>query len=197
MKATIEEEMKNMIQMDIIETSDSPFAAPIVIVWKRKKDGSNRFCIDYRQLNRITVFDVEPMPNAEDIFSRISGHQYFSRLDLNKGYWQVPMSETSKQMTAFTTPFGLFQFQVMPFGLVNAPAIFCRLMRKLLHGMTNIESFIDDILIYTKTWEDDTQILEKLFSRLREAKLTARPTKCAFGYRSLEYIGHMISNQHL
>ncbi|XP_060071934.1 uncharacterized protein LOC132551808 [Ylistrum balloti] len=170
MKDTIREEVEKMLKMGVIEKSDSPYGAPVVIV--RKKDGTNRFCIDYRQLNRVTIFDAEPMPNADDIFSRLSGNTYFSRLDLNKGYWQVPMEETSKQKTAFTTPVGLFQFSVMPFGLVNAPATFCRLMRILLEGMKNIESFIDDILIYTKTWEEHLAILRDLFERLRKAIIT-------------------------
>ncbi|XP_069138852.1 uncharacterized protein [Argopecten irradians] len=196
MKATIREEVDKMLKMGVIEPSDSPFASPVVIV--RKKDGTNRFCIDFRQLNRVTVFDAEPMPNAEDIFSRLAGHQYFSRLDLSKGYWQVPMAECSKRKTAFTTPVGLFQFNVMPFGLVNAPATFCRLMRKLLHGMSNIESFIiDDILIYTQTWEQHIDILRELFVRLRNASISARPSKCAIGYKSLEWLGHMVENERL
>ncbi|XP_069138991.1 uncharacterized protein [Argopecten irradians] len=195
MKATIREEVDKMLKMGVIEPSDSPFASPVVIV--RKKDGTNRFCIDFRRLNRVTVFDAEPMPNAEDIFSRLAGHQYFSRLDLSKGYWQVPMAECSKRKTAFTTPVGLFQFNVMPFGLVNAPATFCRLMRKLLHGMSNIESFIDDILIYTQTWEQHIDILRELFVRLRNASISARPSKCAIGYKSLECLGHMVGNERL
>ncbi|XP_033728194.1 uncharacterized protein LOC117317492 [Pecten maximus] len=174
MKETIRREMDQMLTMGVIEPSESPYAAPVVIV--KKKDGSNRFCIDYRQINRVTVFDAEPMPNADDIFSRLAGHRYFSRLDLSKGYWQVPMAKTSKPKTAFTTPVGLFQFTVMPFGLVNAPATFCRLMRKLLYGMSNIESFIDDILIYTQTWEHHEQILRELFDRLRKSGITAKPS---------------------
>ncbi|XP_033739239.1 uncharacterized protein LOC117326590 [Pecten maximus] len=195
MKDTIREEVEKMLKMGVIEKSDSPYSAPVVIV--RKKDGTNRFCIDYRQLNRVTIFDAEPMPNADDIFSRLSGNKFFSRLDLSKGYWQVPMEESSKQKTAFTTPVGLFQFSVMPFGLVNAPASFCRLMRILLDGMKKIESFIDDILIYTKTWEEHLDILRELFVRLRNANITARPTKCALGFQSLECLGHMIGEQHL
>ncbi|XP_060073585.1 uncharacterized protein LOC132553365 [Ylistrum balloti] len=195
LKETIREEVEKMLKMRVIEKSDAPYAAPVVIV--RKKDGTNRFCIDYRQLNRVTIFDAEPMPNADDIFSRLSGNRYFSRLDLSKGYWQVPMEETSKQKTAFTTPIGLFQFSVMSFGLVNAPATFCRLMRILLESMKNIESFIDDILIYTKTWEEHLAILRELFVRLRKAMITARPTKCALGFESLECLGHMIGQQLL
>jgi len=195
MKTTIRDEMDKMLQMGVVEASESPYAAPVVMV--RKKDGTNRFCIDFRQLNRVPIFDAEPMPNADDIFSSLSGHQYFSHLDLSKGYWQVPMAETAKEKTAFRTPVGLFQFSVMPFGLVNAPATFCRLMRKLLHGLSNIESFIDDILVYTKTWEEHIEILRELLVRLRKANITARPTKCALAYSSLECLGHKVEEQRL
>ncbi|XP_069108215.1 uncharacterized protein, partial [Argopecten irradians] len=195
MKNTIKEELDKMLRMGVIEPSESPYAAPVVIV--REKDGTNRFCIDFRQLNRVTIFDAEPMPNADDIFARLSGHKYFSRLDLIKGYWQVPMSKSAQEKTAFTTLFGLFQFSVMPFGLVNAPATFCRIMRKLLRGMDGIESFIDDILIYSRNWNDHMRVLRDLFTRLRKANLTARPSKCALGYGSLECLGHIVGDQRL
>lgn len=184
-----------MIQMGVIENSDSPCRFPIVMI--KKKDGTNRCCIDFRLLNRITIFDAEPMPNAEEMFAKVSGHKYFSRLDLSKGYWQVPMSEKSKQLTAFSTPLGLFQYKMMPFGLVNAPAVFSRLMRKLLESMENIDNFIDDILIFTMTWPEHIDVLVELFKRLRRAGLTAKPTKCFIGYESLECLGHMIGNDRL
>ncbi|XP_021369220.1 uncharacterized protein LOC110460569, partial [Mizuhopecten yessoensis] len=163
----------------------------------KKKDGTNRFCIDFRQLNRVTIFDAEPMPNTEDMFSRLGGFRYFSKLDLTKGYWQVPMAETAKEKTAFITPVGLFQFRVMPFGLVNAPATFCRLMRKVLDGLRNVDSFVDDILIYTHSFEEHMYVLKDLFRRLRKAGLSARPTKCFIGYRSLECLGHVVDDQRL
>ncbi|XP_021346951.1 uncharacterized protein LOC110446237 [Mizuhopecten yessoensis] len=189
-KEVIKKEVDKMLEMGVIEPSSSPYSAPVVIV--KKKDGTNRFCIDFRRLNRVTVFDAEPMPNTEDIFSRLAGARFFSRLDLSKGYWQVPMSDKAKPMTAFATPQGLFQFRVMPFGLVNAPATFSRMMRKLLAEMKHLENFIDDILIYTSTWEKHLDVLKELFSRLRNAGLTARPSKCALGFGSLSCLGHVV-----
>ncbi|XP_060070261.1 uncharacterized protein LOC132550238 [Ylistrum balloti] len=183
-------EVDKMLKMGVIEPSSSPYSAPVVIV--KKKDGTNRFCIDFRKLNRVTVFDAEPMPNTEEIFARLAGARYFSKLDLSKGYWQVPLTEKAKPMTAFTTPQGLFQFRVMPFGLVNAPATFSRMMRKLLAGMAHLENFIDDILIYTSTWEEHLDVLKELFSRLREAGLTAKPNKCALAFSSLPCLGHVV-----
>lgn len=188
-------EIENMIDMKVIEPSESAYSSPIVLV--KKKDQAFRFCIDLRVLNRITMFDAEPMPNIEDLFSKLSGHKFFSRLDLSKGYWQVPLSETSKHKTAFQTPKGLFQFKVMAFGLVSAPATFSRLMRKLLKGMVDLDNFLDDILVYSMFWADHLQVLRQLLLRLRDANLTARPSKCFFGFPKLECLGHMVSDGRL
>lgn len=192
---TIKEEVEKMLQLKVIEPSSSPYCAPIVIA--RKKDGTNRFCVDFRKLNNITVFDSEPMPNPESIFAKMSGKKFVSKIDLSKGYWQVPMDHQSKHLTAFSTPCGLFQFTTMPFGLVNAPATFNRLMRKLLHGMNEVDNFIDDILNSTDTWEDHLEVLTELFVRLQNAGLTARPSKCFFAISELECLGHIIGQQRL
>ena len=134
--------METEIQVGVIEPSISPYSSPIVLV--PKKDGSVRFCIDFRKLNKVTEFDAEPMPNMEKIINRISGHKYFTKMDLSKGYWQVGLTERSKPLTAFETPRGLFQFRTMPFGL-NSGASFCRLMRIILSNHLNVDSFVDDI----------------------------------------------------
>ena len=143
------QELDKMLKMNIIEPSENAFSSPIVMVQKR--DQSFRFCIDLRSLNRVTIFDAEPMPCIEDMSSKLSGYRYFSRLDLSKGYWQVPLTESSKPKTAFQTPKGLFEFRVMAFGLVSAPATFSRLMRKLFSGMENLDNFLNDILFFTQT----------------------------------------------
>lgn len=192
---TVNTEVSKMLDLGVIEPSTSPFSSPIVIV--RKKDNTNRFCIDFRALNSQTVFDAEPMPNAEDMFAKLAGHKYFSRLDLSRGYWQLPLSEESKDKTSFQTPKGLFRFTRMPFGLVTAPASFSRLMRKLLKDMDNIDNFIDDIIIFAVTFEQHLQVLHELLVRLRKANLTARPSKCSIGYTSLECLGHVIGENKL
>ncbi len=137
------------------------------------------------------------MPSADEIFSKLAGHRYFSKLDLSKGYWQVPLSDVAKPKTAFQTPTGLYQFKVMPFGLVSAPATFSRLMRKLLKGMTNIDNFLDDILIFTMTWIHHMQVLRELMTRLKAANLTAKPGKCFIGFGSLECLGHVVGEERL
>lgn len=157
-RETVCEEVRRMLETGIIEPSTSPYTSPIVIV--KKKDGSNRFCIDFRAINRITVFDAETIPCADDIFVQLAGSKYVSKFDLCKGYWQLPLEETSKCITAFQTQLGLFQFKVMPFGLVNASDSFSRLMRKLLEGMQFIDNFIDDVIIYTKSFQEHLQIVE-------------------------------------
>jgi hypothetical protein len=195
MTESIKDEVKEMLRMKVIEPSDSDYTSPVILV--KKRDGTNRFVIDFRHLNRVSVFDAEPIPNIEEVFSKLAGHKYYSKFDLSKGYWQVPMSMDAKKKTAFSTPSGLFHFRKMPFGLVNAPATFSRLMRKLLANMDNIDNFIDDIIIFTRTWKEHMNVLRELLTRLRKARLTARPTKCFVGFESLECLGHMIGNQRL
>ena len=195
MLEVVNKEVDQMLKMNIIEPSTSPYSSPVVIV--KKKDGSNRFCIDFRGLNSQTVFDAEPMPDADQIFSKLATNTIFSKLDLSKGYWQVPLTPSSKMLTAFQSPKGLFQFRVMPFGLVTAPATFSRLMRNLLQGMENIDNFIDDVLIYSQSFTEHVSVLHELLTRLRSANLTAKPSKCSVGYKQIECLGHIVGNESI
>jgi len=117
----------------------------------RKPDGSNIFCVDFRKLNKVTVFDPVPMLQRERIFAKLEKDQYFSTFDFSKGYCQVPVTEEDKAFTAFVTQKGLHQFKVMPFGLVNAPASFNRIMRRLLYGSEHLDKYVDDVLEHTPT----------------------------------------------
>lgn len=139
-RSVIETEIQDMLDLGVIEPSISPYSSPIVLV--PKKDGSMRFCIDFRKLNKVTEFDVEPMPNMEEVINKMSGHKYFTKMDLSKGNWQVSLTERSQPLTAFETPKGLFQFKTMPFGLVNSGASFCRLMRIVLSNLRNVDSLV-------------------------------------------------------
>ena len=129
----VEEMITKMEEQGVIQPSHSPWASPIVLV--AKKDGSTRFCVDYRKLNVITKMDVYPLPRIDDMLDLLANNQYFSTLDLASGYWQVKMDQSLQEKTAFTTQVGLHEFRVMPFGLCNAPATFQRLMEKVLHGL--------------------------------------------------------------
>jgi hypothetical protein len=179
------------LKLKVIEPSSSPYSAPIVI--DRKKDGTNRYCIDFCKLNNVKVFNTEPMLNPNSIFSMITGKHYISVKDIGRYQWAM----TENQFTAFSTPCGLNPFRTMPFGLVNYPATFCRLMRKLLHGINNVDNFIDDIILAIDTWEKHLQVLTEVITRLRNAGLTARPSKCFIGYDQLNCLGHVIGGQRL
>ncbi|KAK3093838.1 hypothetical protein FSP39_020798 [Pinctada imbricata] len=195
LRETMKEEIEKMLKMDVIEQSTSDYASPVVLA--RKPDGSVRFCIDFRGLNKVCKFDAEPMPNTDELFGIISKSKYFSKIDLSKGFWQIELEKDSRPYTAFVTSEGLYQFKVMPFGLLTSPATFSRMMRKLLAGMPNVVNFLDDILVHTETLEEHLSTLRELFERLRKANLKARPSKCEIGCKSLEYLGHEISNGEL
>ncbi len=177
----------------IIEPSFSEWASPIVIV--KKKDGKIRICVDYRKLNANTPMDAYPMPRVDELIDRLGKATYITTLDLARGYWQVPVSEKDRLKTAFITPKGLFQFRVMPFGLNGAPATFQRLMDtaiRELEGYTAV--YLDDIIIFSKTWEEHLEHIKAVLTRLRERNLTAKPEKCKFGMRECTYLGHIVGN---
>lgn len=191
LKKDIKQEIENMIKLDIIEPCNSPYASPVVMV--RKSDSTYRFCCDFRKLNSITVFDAEPIGNPEEIFSKMAQSKYFTKIDLSKGYWQIKMKKSSQPLTAFITSEGLFSFKKMPFGLINSGATFCRMMRVLLKGLESTDNFVDDIIVHTQSWQEHISCLKQLFQRLREARLTARPSKCVVGVETVGFLGHVLS----
>jgi hypothetical protein len=178
-------QIRHLQSARIIEPSGSPWAAPVVLV--RKKDGTWRFCVDYRKLNAITTRDAYPLPQIEDALSRLEGSRYFSIMDMQSGYWQVGMRPEDREKTAFITAGGLYQFKVMPFGLTNAPATFQRMMDVLLSGLKwNIcLVYLDDIVIFSKTFLEHLSRLEAVLLRIREANLKLNLSKCSFFATSL------------
>ena len=162
----IDQAVSDMLSADIIERSRSSWAFPVVIV--EKKDGSSRFCVDYRKLNKITKPIAQPIPLIDDIINRLSGAKYFSSLDLKSGYWQVKMNEADKEKTAFTCHKGLLNFKVMPFGLSQAPAIFTELMNEVLLGLDDFAtSYLDDVLIWSSSLEDHLTHIQQVLDRFR------------------------------
>ena len=143
------------------------------------------------------MYEAEPMQSQDEIFAKLSGDKYFSRIDLTKGYWQVPVAVADREKTAFATPDGLWQFKTMPFGLVGAPSIFTKMMRKILRGIPNVVNYLDDVLIHTKTWEEHLKSLTVVLQKLRENGLTARPSKCELGFTKLDFLGHTIERGKL
>ena len=190
MRESLRDDIQNMLDMGVIRPSQSPYAAPVVLV--RKKDGSNRVCVDYRKLNYVTVVDPEPMVKIEDVFRDLCKDRFFSKIDLSKGYWQFPIREEDVHKTGFVTPDGEYEFLRMPFGMVNSGATLVRGVRQLLEGLPNTTAYIDDILVHTETWEEHISTLEALLQRMQEAKLTARPSKCVVGAACVEFVGHRI-----
>jgi hypothetical protein len=186
----MKKEMDEMERLGIIERSDSDYGAPVVLV--KKKDGSTRFCVDYKRLNAVTVYDAEPIPDTDELFAKLNRAKYFTKLDLTKGYWQIPMQNDSKKLTAFVTPWGLFQFNYLPFGLCTAPASFARLMRVVLKDLKNVVSFFDDICIYSETWEEHLMAIKAVFNRLKDAGLTVRPAKLELGFEKINFLGHVV-----
>ena len=186
----IREEIKNMMVTGIVRESSSLYASPLVLV--KKKDGSNRMCVDYRNLNLVTVEDPAPMSTAEDLFGKLGKCQYYSTIDLSKGYRQIPVAKEDIHKTAFVTPHGCYEFPCMPFGIKNSGATLVRGMRKLLQDMDNVECYIDDLIVYTKDWATHLQVLDKLLEKLRQAGLVIRPTRCVFGSKSVEFLGRSI-----
>uniref|UniRef100_A0A1X7TY68 Reverse transcriptase domain-containing protein n=1 Tax=Amphimedon queenslandica TaxID=400682 RepID=A0A1X7TY68_AMPQE len=153
-----------------------------------KKDGTIRLCVDYRKLNKVSKFDAYPVPRVDEMIDCIGNGRYITTLDLNKGYWQIPIEETARDKTAFITPFGVYEFTMMPFGLQGAPATFQRLMDWVLQGTEQFAgAYIDDVAIYKHL-----VYLNQVLTRLRKAGLTANPKKCKFGMTEVLYLGYKI-----
>ena len=146
--------LKEMLEQNVIRPSRSPWASPIVLV--RKKDGTMRFCVDYRNLNAVTTPDKFPLPRIDDLLDQLGKSRYFTTLDLAAGYWQIRMDEKSVEKTAFATHQGLYEFRVMPFRLMNAPSVLQRLMQEVLDGsnpedgLRFVEVYIDDVLVFSR-----------------------------------------------
>jgi hypothetical protein len=184
-----------MLAMGIIERSDAAYASPMVLV--KKSDGTYRMCINFKELNKITVFDPEPMMSPDDIFPKLSGSKFYSTFDFCKGYWAIPMEEISKDCTSFITPRGLMRFRVMPFGMVNAGSTYNRMVRKLLDGSKNLESYVDDIIGYSQDWAYHLGILRDLFERVKRANLSLKPSKCKIGFDSVDFLGHTLKTDFI
>lgn len=188
----IRNEVKEMLKKGIIRPSTSPWAAPVVIV--KKKDGTERFCVDYRQLNAITKPDRYPIPRISSLLESFREANWFSGLDLASGYWQVEMSKADREKTAFIIDGGLYEFNVMPFGLRNAPGTFQRLMNYVLRDLIGkfVAVYLDDIIIYSKTYEQHIDHLNQVFEALRTAGLKIKLKKCFFCLPEIEFLGHVV-----
>ncbi|UYV64486.1 hypothetical protein LAZ67_3000928, partial [Cordylochernes scorpioides] len=191
----IKEQIDEMLRDGIIRPSSSPWSFPVILV--KKRDSKYRFCVDYRKLNDVTVKDVYPIPRIDEVLDTLQGSKYFSAIDLKSGYWQVEVEEKDKEKTAFTTAHGLYEFNVMPFGLCNAPATFERNMENMLGNLRwqICLCYLDDVIIYSSDFSTHLKRIEAVLKCFREANLKLNNKKCQFAFEELEILGH-ITNQH-
>uniref|UniRef100_A0A8B9GTI5 ribonuclease H n=1 Tax=Astyanax mexicanus TaxID=7994 RepID=A0A8B9GTI5_ASTMX len=185
--------IQELVECGIAKPSCSPYSSPIVVV--QKKDGSIRLCVDYRQLNAKTRKDAFPLPRIEESLDALAGARYFSTLDLASGYNQVPVAAKDQAKTAFCTPFGLFEFQRMPFGLCNAPGTFQRLMERIF-GDQRFQSlllYLDDVVVFSSTFSEHMERLRLVLERLKQNGLKLKLGKCHFFQTEVKYLGHVIS----
>ena len=190
------EHLKLMLDAGVIQPSNSPWCNAVVLV--RKKDGSLRFCIDFRKLNSLTVKDSHPLPHICETLESLTGDAHFSTFDMNSGFWQVPMDEESKQYTAFTLgSMGLYECESMPFGLCNAPPTFQRLMQNCLGelNLTYCLIYLDDVIVFFDTPEEHLQRMRVLFDRLHEHGLKLKPSKCEVFKSEINYLAHHVSQK--
>jgi len=191
-KEVNKEELQKMLKKEVIRKSKSSWSSPVTFV--PKKNGEVRYCIDYRKLNQVTKKDNHPLPRIDDILDQMQGSQWFSTIDLASGYWQVEIEEEDKEKTAFITNEGLYEFNVMPFGLCNAPATFQRLMHEVLGDLIYNKApvYIDDVNVHSKTFEQHLEDLEEVFERIRRSGLKLRMDKCHFCDREIEFLGYIV-----
>ncbi len=188
----MKKEIKKLREMGWIRKAHGPWASPVVMV--KKKDGEIRFCVDYRKINAITTTDAHPLPRIEELLEQFSESKWFSSIDLASGYHQIKMKESDIEKTAFTCCFGLYEYVVMPFGLKNAPPTFQRMMNELFMDYLYdwMVVYIDDILIYSKTFEEHMEHLKIVFDILRKANLMMKLKKCKFLEQNIEFLGHIV-----
>jgi hypothetical protein len=192
-QAIIRKEIAKMLGMGIIRPSKSPWASPIVLV--TKKDGSIRFCIDYRKLNAVIVNDAYPIPNIDDNINYLVGKKFYSTCDAISGFWQIPMREEDIPKTAFVSADGLYEFLVMPFGLRTNSQVYQRLMDNVLEGIRYqfALDYIDDLMVYSDSFEDHLSHMQKVFDRLTVANIKLKASKCCFAQNEVVYLGFNIS----
>jgi hypothetical protein len=191
----LKDQLQELLDKGFIRPSVSPWVAPILFV--KKKDGLMRLCIDYRELNKVTIKNRYPLPRIDDLFDQLQGSQVFSKIDLCSSYNQLKVQEKDVQKTAFRTRYGHYEFLVMPFGLTNAPAAFMDMMNQIFREFVDrcVVVFIDDILIYSKSWEEHEEHLRTVLSVLRKHQLFAKFKKCEFWLDKVTILGHVVTKE--
>ncbi|KAJ4818476.1 polyprotein [Rhynchospora pubera] len=190
-------QIEELLAKGFIRPSASPWGAPVLFV--RKKDGTLRLCVDYRELNKVTVKNRYPLPRIDDLFDQMQGSSVYSKIDLRTGYHQLRIQPSDVEKTAFRTRYGHYEYLVMPFGLTNAPAAFMDLMNRVFREYLDsfVVVFIDDILVYSRSFDEHAEHLRIVLSQLREHQLFAKFSKCEFWLEKVAFLGHVISSAGL
>ena len=197
-KDWVDKEVDEMLKTNIISRSNSPWSFPIVVVAKKTVDGKTapRLCINFQKLNEITLKDAYPIPRVMEILEQMQGNPgWFTSLDLFSGFNQIGLTEDTKQKCAFSTARGHYHFNRMPFGLCNAPATFQRVMNEIFHDLIGktMHVYIDDVTIYTKTFEEHLEVLKEVLLRIQQHGMFLKPKKCTIATHELHMLGHIIS----
>nr|GFC73333.1 putative reverse transcriptase domain-containing protein [Tanacetum cinerariifolium] len=189
----LKDQLQKLLDLGFICLSVSPWGAPLLFV--KKKDGSMRLCIDYRELNHVIIRNRYPLPRIDDLFDQLHGAKFFSKIDLRSGYHQLRVKEQDIPKKAFRTRYGHYEFLVMPFGLTNAPAVFMDLINRIFHEYLDkfVIVFIDDILVHSTTKEEHEEHLRIMLGTLRQKKLYAKFSKCEFWLGQVAFLGHIMS----
>ena len=186
----LQDEVKYLLENDFIEPSQSNYSSPCILVLK--SNGTYRMCTDYHKVNSVTKTDSFPIPRIDDCIDKVGNSKYVTKFDLLKGFWQVPLTDRAKEVSAFATPNGLYQYKVMPFGMKNSPATFQRLVNNVICGLDGCDVYIDDVIIYSDSWSDHLQRIRKFFKRLNKAKLTVNLAKTEFCHATVTFLGHLV-----
>ncbi|XP_076038001.1 uncharacterized protein LOC143023366 [Oratosquilla oratoria] len=189
-KRIIEGEVRQLMEQGLVEPSTSPWASPAVLV--PKPGGEWRLCVDYRRLNAVTKADPYPLPQIDDLIEEVAAARFLSKLDLMKGYHQIPLTSRASEVSTFVTPQGHFQYKVTPFGMKNSGASFQRLAIWIVEGLPGVKAYSDDIVVFSDSWEDHLHQLKELLGRLAQAHLTVNLKKSSFGRSTIEYLGHQV-----
>lgn len=189
-KAIMDKEIQYMLENNIIEPFTSPRSSPCLLA--PKPDGSSRFCTDFRRVNAVTKTDCYPLPLIDTLIDQVGSARCVSKFDLLKGYWQVPLTERAKEVSAFCTGNGLFCYLVCPFGMKNSGCTFQRFMDIVVSGLSNTQVYVDDLIVNSETRSDHEAALRTLFERLRKHKLTVSLAKSDFARATVQYLGHVV-----
>jgi transposase InsO family protein len=192
----IRENVQQMLDNGIIEECMSPYSSPIVLVPKRNSTAM-RFCTAFNKLNKQITNVVWPLPKIQSVFDSLGGNSYFSSIDACSAYWQIPLDPKTKYKTAFTTPEGSYCYNRLPFGLKTSPAVYSRMMDCIFSGLkwTTCLTYLDDVLVFSRTFDEHMDKLRKVFDRIRQARLTLKLSKCQFAFREIEYLGQIVNEQ--